>query len=57
MISEQEAKTILEEALSLKLTYMKHAKNEKENHYDLVYVPVFNEEPYSYVNATYRGME
>ena len=37
VISEQEAKTILEEALSLKLTYMKHAKNEKENHYDLVY--------------------
>ena len=52
VISEQEAKTILEEALSLKLTYMKHAKNEKENHYDLVYVPVFNEDPYSYVNAT-----
>ncbi|MCG7345190.1 S-layer homology domain-containing protein [Sporosarcina sp. ACRSL] len=51
VISEQEAKTILEEALSLKLTYMKHAKNVKENHYDLVYLPVFNEESHSYVNA------
>ena len=52
VISEQEATTILEEALSLKLAYMKHAKNEKENHYDLVYLPVFNEDPFSYLNAT-----
>ena len=52
VISEQEATTILEEAASLKLTYMKHAKNEKENHYDLVYLPVFNEDPFSYLNAT-----
>ncbi|MGN7386552.1 YcdB/YcdC domain-containing protein [Sporosarcina sp. SAFN-015] len=51
VISEQEAKKILEEALTLKLTYMKHAKNEKENHYDLVYLPVFNDDPFSYVNA------
>ena len=28
---------------------MKHAK--KENHYDLVYLPIFNGEPYSYVDA------
>ena len=52
VISEQEATTILEEAASLKLAYMKHAKNEKENHYDLVYLPVFNEDPFSYLNAT-----
>ncbi|MFS0687841.1 S-layer homology domain-containing protein [Sporosarcina sp. 179-K 8C2 HS] len=51
VISEQEAKKILEEALNLKLTYMKHAKSEKENHYDLVYVPVFNDDPFSYLNA------
>ncbi|WP_432358945.1 YcdB/YcdC domain-containing protein [Sporosarcina sp. UB5] len=51
VISEQEAKTIFEKALSLKLTYMKHAKNQTENHYDLVYLPVFNEDPYSYMNA------
>ena len=51
VISEQEAKTILEDALSLKLTYMKHAKNQTENHYDLVYLPIFNGEPYSYVDA------
>ena len=52
VISEAEATTILEEAASLKLAYMKHAKNEKENHYDLVYLPVFNEDPFSYLNAT-----
>lgn len=51
VISEQEAKKILEETLDLKLTYMKHAKNQTENHYDLVYVPVFNDDPFSYVNA------
>ncbi|MCM3709708.1 S-layer homology domain-containing protein [Sporosarcina luteola] len=51
VISEQEAKTLFEEALTLKLTYMKHAKKEKESHYDLVYLPVFNEDPFSYVNA------
>ncbi len=51
VISEKKVKTIFEEALSLKLTYMKHAKNVKENHYDLVYLPVFNDESFSYVNA------
>ncbi|MFC5603326.1 YcdB/YcdC domain-containing protein [Sporosarcina koreensis] len=50
-ISEKEAKTIFEKALSLKLTYLKHGENIKENHYDLVYLPVFNEEPFTYVNA------
>lgn len=51
VMSQDDAKSIFEEALSLKLMYMKHAKNEKKNHYDLVYVPEFNEEPYSFVNA------
>ncbi|MCM3709707.1 PepSY1/2 domain-containing protein [Sporosarcina luteola] len=51
VISGQEAKTLFEEALNLKLTYMKHAKSGKENHYDLVYLPIFNDEPFSYVNA------
>jgi hypothetical protein len=51
VMSTEEVKAIFEESLSLKLTYMKHAKNEKENHYDLVYIPEFNEEPYGYVNA------
>ena len=51
VISEQEAKKILGDALDLKLSYMKHAKNEKENHYDLVYVPIFSDDPFSYVNA------
>ena len=52
IISEQEAITTFKEALSLKLTYMKHGENIKENHYDLLYLPVFNEEPFSYVNAS-----
>lgn len=51
VISEKEAKTIFKDALSLKLTYMKHGENIKNNHYDLVYLPEFNEEPFSYVNA------
>lgn len=49
IITEQEAKKILEESLDLKLSYMKHA--EKENHYDLVYVPVFSDDPFSLLNA------
>ncbi len=52
VISEKKAKALLKEALSLKLTYMKQEKNENKNHYDLVYLPVFNENPFSYLNAT-----
>ena len=44
VISEKDAKAILKEALSLKLNYMKQEKNEDNHHYDLVYLPVFNEE-------------
>lgn len=51
MISEEEAKALLKKALSLKLTYMKQEKNEDKNHYDLVYLPVFNEDPFSFLNA------
>lgn len=51
VISEEEAKAKLEEALSLKLTYLKHAKNEDKDHYDLVYVPAFNGDSYSYLDA------
>lgn len=51
VISAEKAKTLLKEALSLKLTYMKQEKNEDKHHYDLVYLPVFNEEPFSFLNA------
>ena len=51
VISEEEAKALLKKALSLKLTYMKQEKSEDKNHYDLVYLPVFNEDPFSYLNA------
>ncbi len=43
VISEENAKSILKKALSLKLNYMKHEKNKDDHHYDLVYLPVFNE--------------
>jgi hypothetical protein len=51
VISEEAAKAILKEALSLKLTYMKQDKNEDDHHYDLVYLPVFNEQPFSFLDA------
>ena len=51
VISEEDAKAILKEALSLKLNYMKQGNNEENHHYDLVYLPVFNEEPFSFLDA------
>ena len=51
VISEEAAKAALKEALSLKLTYMKLENNENKHHYDLVYLSVFNEDPFSYLNA------
>ena len=51
VISEEDAKAILKEALSLKLNYMKQENNEDNHHYDLVYLPVFNEEPFSFLDA------
>ncbi|MBO0586376.1 YcdB/YcdC domain-containing protein [Sporosarcina sp. E16_8] len=51
VVSEEDAKSALKKALSLKLTYMKQEKNEDKNHYDLVYLPEFYEEPFSYLNA------
>ncbi len=51
VISENNAKDILKKALSLKLNYMKHEKNKDDHHYDLVYLPVFNEEPFGFLDA------
>ena len=41
----------MKEALSLKLNYMKQENNEDNHHYDLVYLPVFNEDPFSFLDA------
>ena len=51
VISEKDAKAILKEALSLKLNYMKQENSEDDHHYDLVYLPVFNEVPFSFLDA------
>ncbi|KAA0965877.1 hypothetical protein FQ087_06325 [Sporosarcina sp. ANT_H38] len=51
VISEEDAKAILNKALSLKLNYKKQGKKEDDHHYDLVYLPVFNEDPFSLLNA------
>ncbi|MFF2754832.1 YcdB/YcdC domain-containing protein [Psychrobacillus sp. NPDC058041] len=50
-ISKEEAKAILKKTLSLNLNYMK-SDNKKDNlHYDLVYLPSFNEDPLSFLDA------
>lgn len=51
VISEEKAKTILKDALSLKLTYTKQEQN-KADHYELVYTPEFAEQPFSFLDAT-----
>ena len=51
VISEENAKTILKDALSLKLNYMKKDYKQENKHYDLVYVPVFNEDPFTFLDA------
>lgn len=51
VISEEKAQAIFEEALSLKLNYMKHSEKEGKNHYDLVYLPVYNNASFSFLDA------
>ncbi|MFF2754831.1 YcdB/YcdC domain-containing protein [Psychrobacillus sp. NPDC058041] len=51
VISEKEALVKLKDALSLKLAYMKPGLG-KENRYDLVYQTLFNENIYSFLDAT-----
>lgn len=49
-ITEEKANEIFKEALSLKLNYMK--QEQKDNHhYDLVYLPVFNGQMFSSLDA------
>lgn len=51
VISKEEAKNKIIDALSLKLQYMNQDNDSKENHYHLVYTPVFNNEAFSYLDA------
>ncbi|MEK3980207.1 PepSY1/2 domain-containing protein [Psychrobacillus sp. FSL K6-2836] len=50
-ISEKQAKEILTKALSLRLNYMKANQKQENNHYDLVYSPLFNERSFSTLDA------
>lgn len=52
VISEETAKKSLTEALNLKLTYIDQGQNKDKPHYDLVYVPEFTEEAYSFLDAS-----
>ncbi|WP_053074960.1 YcdB/YcdC domain-containing protein [Ornithinibacillus californiensis] len=52
VISEDEAKKKLIEALSLKLQYINQGNASKENHYQLVYSPVYNGKTYNYLDAS-----
>lgn len=51
VISEKDALVKLKDALSLKLVYMKPGLG-KDNRYDLVYSPLFNENVFSFLDAT-----
>lgn len=52
VIPKEKAITLLNDALSLKMYYMKKDQKEDTLHYDLVYVPAFNEDSLSYLDAT-----
>lgn len=51
VISKEKAENILKEALKLKLSYRKPDNNTDENHYNLVFAPVFNDSPLVYLDA------
>lgn len=51
VISKEAAITKLKDSLSLKLNYMKKDYNQDNHHYDLVYLPVYNEESFSSLDA------
>lgn len=51
VITEVDAKAIFEEALGLKLSYINNPNSKDKQHYDLVYVPEFNEASYAYIDA------
>lgn len=51
VISKEEAKKMLLDALSVKLQYEKQGNNVKQKHYNIVYVPTFNNDSLSLLDA------
>lgn len=51
VIAKEEAESILKEGLKLKLSYRKPDNNADGSHYDLVYAPIFNDSPFTYLDA------
>jgi len=51
VISNEAAKKLYIDALSVKLQYIKKV-DPKSSHYNLVYTPTYNNNPYSYLDAT-----
>lgn len=52
VVSKEEAKNKLTDALSLKLQYIKQANDPKDHDYKLVYTPIYNGDAYSYLDAS-----
>ena len=51
ILTQQEATKLLKNQLKLKLQYVNHPKVEGEQHYSLVYQPIFKESSYAVVDA------
>ena len=51
ILTQQKATELLKDQLKLNLQYANHPKVESEQHYSLVYQPVFNEGPYAVIDA------
>ncbi|MGN7398218.1 YcdB/YcdC domain-containing protein [Cytobacillus praedii] len=51
VISKEKAQAKFFEQLSLNLSYVREGYSSKYNHYNLVYQPEFNSNPFSYLNA------
>ncbi len=51
ILTQQEATKLLKNQLKLKLQYVNHPKVEGEQHYSLVYQPIFKESSYAVIDA------
>ncbi|MGM9944629.1 MAG: YcdB/YcdC domain-containing protein, partial [Lysinibacillus sp.] len=51
ILTQQEATKLLKNQLKLKLQYVNHPKMEDEQHYNLVYQPIFKESSYAVIDA------
>jgi hypothetical protein len=51
ILTQQEATELLKNQLQMKLQYVNHPKVENEQHYSLVYQPVFNDDAYAVIDA------